>query len=107
MTVGDCRAFYGLYSSTVNTLCNQGVRPHEFIKERVKASGKMWQDIEASMKRMRELGLRAKSGIAYDVARSFEDVKIEFDGTRCHHDEKPYHEGTGQCPSQVPSSERT
>ncbi|XP_075529831.1 uncharacterized protein LOC142563166 isoform X2 [Dermacentor variabilis] len=55
----------------------QSRRQAEFIKERVKASAKLWQDIEASMKRIRDLGLRAKSGIAYDVARSFEDVKIE------------------------------
>ncbi|XP_075529830.1 uncharacterized protein LOC142563166 isoform X1 [Dermacentor variabilis] len=105
--VWDCRPFYALCGSTMKTLCNQGIRLYigvhdggglssflrlvqfycehslqsrrqaEFIKERVKASAKLWQDIEASMKRIRDLGLRAKSGIAYDVARSFEDVKIE------------------------------
>ncbi|XP_070379849.1 uncharacterized protein [Dermacentor albipictus] len=76
-TVGDCRAFYGLYSSTLNPLCNQGVRLYEFIKESVKSWTNVCQDIDASTKRIRDLSLRAKSGMTYDVARFFEDVKIE------------------------------
>ncbi|XP_070379850.1 uncharacterized protein [Dermacentor albipictus] len=77
-TVGDCRAFYGLYSSTLNPLCNQGVRLYEFIKESVKSWTNVCQDIDASTKRIRDLSLKAKSGMTYDVARFFEDVKIEL-----------------------------